>query len=168
MDPRNCITKPERTFEEWRLLKRNKGRQSVTQQENETEFACKLDDLFDIPHLRALEMITIPEDREFLSAQKRRGGSLAGVDAKLAAKEKRSAERQERRRMEDLKRNGKEIAKLISSSSRTDTEEEDARRCKGVTRERAVGSSLSQTTSKNKYYYNYINNYIYNVFISKI
>lgn len=35
MDPRNCITKLERTFEEWRLLKKNKGRQSVTQQANE-------------------------------------------------------------------------------------------------------------------------------------
>jgi len=48
MDPRNCITKVERTFKEWRLLKKNKGRQSVTQQANEAEFLCKLDDLFDI------------------------------------------------------------------------------------------------------------------------
>ena len=38
MDPRNCITKVERTFKEWRLLKKNKGRQSVTQQANEARW----------------------------------------------------------------------------------------------------------------------------------
>lgn len=103
-------------------------------------------------------MITIPEDREFLLAQREKGrrGSMVGVDAKLAAKEKRSAERQEqmlarKRRMEDLKRSGKEIAELISSSSSTDTEEEDAS-CIGdrVTSEGAVGGSLSETSSKRK------------------
>ncbi|XP_023241979.1 glutamyl aminopeptidase-like [Centruroides sculpturatus] len=55
MDPKNCITKLliERTFEEWCLLKKNKRRQSVTQQTNKTEFvfsavdrAGLIDDIF--------------------------------------------------------------------------------------------------------------------------
>ena len=62
---------------------------------------------------RALEMMTIPEDCEFLLAQREKGrrGSMVGMDAKLAANEKWSAEGQELKlarklRMEDLKRNG--------------------------------------------------------------
>ncbi|XP_023228879.1 uncharacterized protein LOC111629233 [Centruroides sculpturatus] len=134
-----------------RLLKKNKGRQSVTQQTNEAEFVSKLDEFFGISHLRAVEMIKILEDHEFLLAQREKGpkGSMVGVNAKLAAKEKRSARRQEqminrKRGMEDLKRSGEEIAELISSSSSGDTEEDAS--CKGdrVTSERAVGSRLTR------------------------
>ena len=96
------------------MLKKNKGRQSVTQQANEAEFVCNLDDLLDISHLRALDMITIPEDRGFLLAQPEKGlgGSMVGMDAKLTATEKQSIERREqvlvrKRRMEDLKRGDK-------------------------------------------------------------
>lgn len=61
-------------------------------------------------------MMTRPEDREFLLAQHEKGcrGSKIGVDAKLAAKKKHSADRQEQMltrkfRMEDLNRSGEEI-----------------------------------------------------------
>lgn len=37
-------------FEDWHLLKKNKGWLSVTEQAREVEFASKLDDLFDIAH----------------------------------------------------------------------------------------------------------------------
>ena len=35
----------------------------------ENKFVEDLDDLFDIAHAKALEMMTIPEDKEFLLAQ---------------------------------------------------------------------------------------------------
>ena len=45
--------------------------------------------LFDIAHQRALEMIKNEEDKEFLLAQreKRRRGSMGGIDLKLATKQ---------------------------------------------------------------------------------
>ena len=128
-DVQNCQTKLEQTFEEWRLLKKNKGRQSVTQQSREAEFISRLDDLFDIAHANALSMMTVVEDKEFLLAQREKGrrGSMAGVDVKLAAKEKRSADKREQmlarqQQMEDLQKRQSETAVLISSSSSSDEE----------------------------------------------
>ncbi|XP_023233321.1 uncharacterized protein LOC111633026 [Centruroides sculpturatus] len=104
---------------------------------------------------RAPVNIAIIKYCTILSVKKGRKGSIVVVDAKLVAKEKRSAQRQEwmpnrKCRMEDMKRTDKEIAELISSSSSTDTEEDAS--CKGdrVTSDGAFGSSLSQTSSKRK------------------
>lgn len=160
-DNQNCQTKLERTFEEWRLLKKNKGRESVTQRSREAEFVSRLDDLFDIAHVNALNMIVVAEDREFLIAQREKGrrGSMAGVDAKLAAKEKRSTVRQEQmlarqQRMKDLQRrqNEKAVLSSTSSSSSTDEEAEEAddsqnRDGKG---EESGGGCSSQTSAKRK------------------
>ena len=89
-DAQNCQTKLERSFEEWRLLKKNKGRQSLSQRSREAEFTSRLDDLFDIAHADALSMIQIDEDRQFLLLQREKGrrGSMSGVDTILDAKEK--------------------------------------------------------------------------------
>ena len=128
-DVQNCHTKLEQAFEEWRLLKKNKGRQSETQQSKEAEFVSRLDDLFDIAHANALSMISVAEDREFLLAQREKGrrGSMAGIDTKLAAKEKRTVARQEQllarqHRMEDLQRKQNETAVLLSSTSSSEEE----------------------------------------------
>ena len=128
-DVQNCHTKLEKAFEEWRLLKKNKGRQSETQQSKEAEFVSRLDDLFDIAHANALSMISVAEDREFLLAQREKGrrGSMAGTDTKLAAKEKRTVARQEQllarqHRMEDLQRKQNETAVLLSSTSSSEEE----------------------------------------------
>lgn len=75
----NCQTKLEKLFEEWRLLKKNKGRQTVGQQSREAEFLCKLDDLFDIALANAMNIMTITEDKQFLLAQREKGrkGAMA-------------------------------------------------------------------------------------------
>jgi len=109
-DVQNCQTKIEKSFEQWRLLKKNKGRTSSTQSANEKAFVEKLDDLFDLAHENALELITISEDREFLLAQREKGrrGCMAGWDKQLHGKEKRAAERaatmeMRRQRMEEMR-----------------------------------------------------------------
>lgn len=159
-DAQNCQTKLERSFEEWRLLKKNKGRQSLSQQSREAEFTSRLDDLFDIAHADALSMIQIDEDRQFLLLQREKGrrGSMSGVDAILDAKEKRSAMRQEellarRQRMEDLQRRQNERAVLISSTSSSDYETDEASSSHDTyaeTEEGAVGGCSYKTSKKRK------------------
>ena len=106
-DQQNCQTKLK-SFEEWRLLKKNRGRQTTTQKGRENAFISSLDDLFDVAHADALNMITIDEDKELLIAQREKGRrrSMAGLDTKNGAKEKRAAERHDvvavrRQRMEE-------------------------------------------------------------------
>jgi len=132
-DSQNCQTKVEKVFEEWRHLKKNKGRQSATQKKKESEFISRLEDLFDVAHTSALCTMTIAEDREFLLAQRQKGrrGSIAGIDTILAKKEKTAALRMElvaqrHRRMENLQKWDNTTAVLASSrSSAEDTADEN-------------------------------------------
>jgi len=126
-EKKNCLTKLEKIFETWRGLKKNKKRQTETQRMWETAFARELDNVFDIAHANALNMITVPEDRDFLLAQREPGrrGSMAGVDMTLAAKEKRAAERGEillarRRRAVEYEESGMATAELVSSDGSSD------------------------------------------------
>lgn len=59
---RNSQLKLEKLFEKWRLLKKNKNRITVTQKSKEDEFISKFDNLFDIAHANALNVIRISED----------------------------------------------------------------------------------------------------------
>ena len=68
-DPQHCQKKLEELFEEWRLLKKNKGRKTPIPKAKEHAFSSKLDNLHDIAHADALNMIKILEDREFLLTQ---------------------------------------------------------------------------------------------------
>jgi hypothetical protein len=123
----------EKAFEEWRLLKKNRGRATSTQQANESVFKAKLDDLFDLAHENALAMITITEDREFLLAQKEKGrrGYMSGWDKELYNRENRAAKRQEslmarRQLMEESRQKINAMAILDSSSSSSEEENTDA------------------------------------------
>ncbi|XP_050525727.1 uncharacterized protein LOC126896731 [Daktulosphaira vitifoliae] len=60
-------------------------------------FLEKINDLFDIAHQNALELIKIEEDRLFLNKQREKGrpGSMLGVDRKLSRIEKRKFTREE-------------------------------------------------------------------------
>ena len=91
----HCQEKLENIFDDWRRLKKNKGRRTETQSSNEAKFCDRLDDLFDIAHANALELIKIPEDREFLIAQREKGrrGCMGSVDVKLYEMEQRRAVR---------------------------------------------------------------------------
>lgn len=70
----------------------------------EHDFQMNLDNLFDIAHADALQMIKIEEDKVFLQQQREPGrqGCLAGVDQKLSGKEDRARQRkidEEKRRL---------------------------------------------------------------------
>lgn len=80
-------------------------------------------------HADALKMMTIEEDKELLIGRREKGrrGSLAGVDAKLAAKEKRAAERHEKAMARHQRKNesyeaSNETVVLVSSTSSSDNE----------------------------------------------
>ena len=87
----NSIDKLEALYQSYRGLKRHRDRRTATTKSNEDLFCDKFDDLFDIAHERAMEMITIQEDKDFLVAQREKGrrGSMGGLDLKLAAAEER-------------------------------------------------------------------------------
>ncbi|GBO44289.1 hypothetical protein AVEN_247284-1 [Araneus ventricosus] len=70
---RNCQPKLEKLFEQWRLLKKNKNRNTLTQKSKEGEFISKLNNIFDIANANALNMIKISQDKEFLLAQREKG-----------------------------------------------------------------------------------------------
>jgi len=109
-DHQHCPPKLEKVFDEWKLVKKNKGRtNSTTQLSKEADFVSKLDDLFDVAHVNALTSPSVlQEDKDFLLAQREKGrrGSMVGVDQALADKEKRASQRKigeqtRRRKMED-------------------------------------------------------------------
>lgn len=68
------------------------------------QFVSKLDDLFDIAHADALDLISIEEDRAFLVAQRQKGriGSLLGIDKKKYKKEKNADERMHAKKKENI------------------------------------------------------------------
>ena len=72
-------------------MQRNASRHTLAQKKRKTKFIDVLDDLFDIAHANALQLIKIEEDREFLIAQreKRRRGCLGSIDMKLTRQEKK-------------------------------------------------------------------------------
>lgn len=81
----------------WHGLKKNWMRQTSAQRKNEQDFVDKLDDLFDIAHANAMDIIKIEEDKQFLINQRKKGrpGSMVGGDQVLAKKENRKVRRQE-------------------------------------------------------------------------
>lgn len=101
---KHCIDKLIGIYNDWDKIRKNKLRINEAQKAKEKGFIDSLEDLFDIAHSNALEKMTIQEDKEFLAKQREKGrpGSMVGVDAVLAAIEKRKAERsaQEQQRKE--------------------------------------------------------------------
>lgn len=59
------IEKLELLYQEWKALQKSCKRQNQQQGKKEKDFLNKLDDLFDIAHANALEMINIEEDKHF-------------------------------------------------------------------------------------------------------
>lgn len=85
---------------EYRFLKKNRSRRSKTQDNKEEKFKQNLRNLFDVAHQDADKLISIPEDRAFLAAQREPGrrGCLGGVDFAFARRYRRRQMKLERRR----------------------------------------------------------------------
>jgi len=72
---RDSVKKLEQLFGDWKGLKKNKSRHSKTQQANESKFLATIEELFDIAHADAMELIVTQEDklpRYFLNLSGRR------------------------------------------------------------------------------------------------
>ncbi|GBN91210.1 hypothetical protein AVEN_52975-1 [Araneus ventricosus] len=87
----HCVEKIMKMYNYWRNLQNSACLRSETQEENERNFISDLNNLFDIAHANALEIIKIEEDRKFLLSQREPGrrGYLMGIDMKLAKREER-------------------------------------------------------------------------------
>lgn len=111
----NCVKKLVTLYQVWRDLQKNaKKTQNVFEQRRQ-EFVTNLDNLFDIAHAEALQLIKINEDRTFLQRQREPGrpGHLAGVDKKLTEKE----EKTHLRNIEEQKRRAKYFSSLTPLTS---------------------------------------------------
>lgn len=94
-DRLNCIRKLKKLYDLLRSLEKSKNRSTDLQKKRSNEFEDTLDDLFDISHANAMNLIKIEEDKEFLRLQRKKGrvGSMLGTDKNLFLKEKRKADR---------------------------------------------------------------------------
>lgn len=94
-----CIQKLEKLYEEWRSLQKTRNSAYESVRIKEKEFSDKIENyIFDIAASDAFEQMKIQEDKDFLIEQRKKGrpGSMAGVDDKLAQREKRTAIRLEK------------------------------------------------------------------------
>lgn len=104
-DRSDCVKKLMKVHEKWINLKKSSKRKGVTQIRKENMFEEEMNNLFDIAHANALNLMSIEEDKQFLIAQRKpnRVGSMIGIDLKLTAAEKRKAEREKREKAKRLK-----------------------------------------------------------------
>jgi len=128
----DSVKKLEKLFGQWQGLKKNASRRTDRQIKNEEEFSGCFEDLFDIAHASALEMIKIGEDKAFLLAQRERGrrGVMTSVDNVLAKKESKLQEKllKDQHRRQKAAQAAERVATkvLFDSSSSSGGEECDA------------------------------------------
>lgn len=114
----NCALKVERLYNEWREIQKSSNRRLPSQLQKEKLFTEKLDDLFDMSHNDALEMITNEEIRDFLIAQRQKGrvGCLLGVAQRemiIEQKREQRMEQEEARREKSLNASMKNSNKIV-------------------------------------------------------
>ena len=100
-DKQNCITKLEKLFYQWKLIKKNKNRRTETQIKKEKEFVDCLENLFDISHEKSLDMMKNETDKMFLLAQRQPGrkGAMTSVDKVTQAQVKKKLYRQQQQKV---------------------------------------------------------------------
>jgi len=89
-DRLNCIKKLKKIYEDWRTLEKNSKRTGDLYKQREKNFADCLNDLFDISHANAANMMKNKEDYAFLNLQRQKGrpGCMVGKDLILSKAEK--------------------------------------------------------------------------------
>ena len=94
-DESRSIPKVEKLFSEWQTLQKHASRGGPSFEENCANFQLKLQNLFDIAHGNAMEIIKIEEDKQFLISQREPGrrGYMGKIDKELCGKGGRSEKR---------------------------------------------------------------------------
>jgi hypothetical protein len=62
----HAVAQLEELVQKWERLKTNKARRTNTHIANEETFTATFNDLFDVAHQHALEVIKVEEDKHFL------------------------------------------------------------------------------------------------------
>ena len=84
----HIVSKLKRLFDEYSLIKKNKGRSSEAQHSRESSFVDSMKKLFDIAHEDVESVLRIEEDRMFLVDQRScRQMTMSGIDIALTQKE---------------------------------------------------------------------------------
>lgn len=111
----NCVKKLVNLYQVWRDLQKNAKKTQEVFEQRRREFLADLNNLFDIAHADALQLIKINEDKVFLQRQREPGrpGHLAGVDKKLTDRE----EKTRLRNIDEEKRRAKYFSSLAPSTS---------------------------------------------------
>lgn len=91
----NIINQIKKIHLKWIGIKKNANRQTETQVMKVNNFVNNLDDLFDIAHANAMNLIKLQEDKEFLKVQREKGrrGSMGALDKTLLAIEKKGKQK---------------------------------------------------------------------------
>ena len=130
---KHVVEKVECLFREYEKLKKNKenkAKRSDALQNKEEDWKTGSDQLFDIAHANAMEMMKIEEDKEFLSAQREAGrrGKMCAVDKVLTKKEIEAFEKEQKikKRLEKEAKDRparEDTVNLASSCSESDNEQ---------------------------------------------
>lgn len=108
-EKQHCIAKLEKLHTEWTNLKKSCGRNTDNQKNKEKTWVESLEQIFDVAHANALELITVEEDKAFLISQRQDGrtGHMYGIDYKTLQMEIQ-AEHREQIKLKRVERNKRE------------------------------------------------------------
>ena len=82
-EKRSVVVKFNSLLEQYKLLKKSKGRTTDAQKRNEKQFQMKIQGIFDIAHKNAELMMKVQADQDFLADQRGdRKMSMGGIDKK--------------------------------------------------------------------------------------
>ncbi|ESO02774.1 hypothetical protein HELRODRAFT_174188 [Helobdella robusta] len=125
----HVVEKVKSVVDDYKLIKKNKNRQSEAQRAREKEFEEKKHMMFDIAHQHAMQLIRIQEDIEFLEDQRgSRRMQMSGIDKDLTKKEERTEQRkckEEERKEREQERMTESTSLHLSSSDDSDSEQQD-------------------------------------------
>lgn len=125
----HVLEKVKSLVDDYKLIKKNKNRQSEAQRAREKEFEEKEHILFDIAHQNAMQLIRIQEDREFLEDQRgSRRMKMSGIDKDLTKKEERTEQRkrkEEDRKQREAGRKTESSSLHLSSTDDSESEQQD-------------------------------------------
>lgn len=134
----NIVNQIKKLHLKWIGIKKNANRQTETQVIKMNNFVNNLDDLFDVAHANAMNLIKLQEDKEFLKAQREKGrrGSMGALDTKLLITEKKciaknlkiiTRKRKESERLEIEKHAVLNISNSSSSEKSTSDSDEEVK-----------------------------------------